>query len=133
MTELAFYRKYTETVLRRYAELCDGAGRAPSLLGREIFRGDGLKIQAHGGSIDLRLDLERLISRLNADERRVIQRVACEGYGLSEAAALLGVTVTTCMRRYRKALDRMTWLLLESRLLEPLPWELRERSGGEEE
>jgi hypothetical protein len=32
--ELAFYRKYTEGMLRRYVRLSMEAGRAPSLLGR---------------------------------------------------------------------------------------------------
>ena len=37
--EVAFYRKYTEGLLRRYVRLSMEAGRAPSLLGREMFRG----------------------------------------------------------------------------------------------
>src|SRR5258708_18151941 len=35
--EVAFYRKYTEGLLRRYMRLSMEAGRAPSLLGREMF------------------------------------------------------------------------------------------------
>ncbi len=38
--EVAFYRKYTEGILRRYVRLSMEAGRAPSLLGREMFRGN---------------------------------------------------------------------------------------------
>jgi len=37
--ELAFYRKYTEAMLRRYVRLSMAVGRVPSLLGRELFRG----------------------------------------------------------------------------------------------
>lgn len=36
--ELAFYRKYTEGMLRRYLRLSMNSGRVPSLLGRELFR-----------------------------------------------------------------------------------------------
>src|SRR6185437_8793839 len=36
---VAFYRKYTEAMLRRYVRMSMGAGRVPSLLGRELFRG----------------------------------------------------------------------------------------------
>src|ERR1044072_4436085 len=38
--EIAFYRKYTEALLRRYLKLSMEYGRAPSLLGREMFRGN---------------------------------------------------------------------------------------------
>ena len=37
--ELAFYRKYTEAMLRRYLRLSMEVGRVPSLMGREMFRG----------------------------------------------------------------------------------------------
>jgi len=37
--EVAFYRKYTEALLRRCVRFSVEAGRAPSLLGREMFRG----------------------------------------------------------------------------------------------
>ena len=36
---MAFYRKYTEAMLRRYQTMSMEAGRVPSLLGRELFRG----------------------------------------------------------------------------------------------
>jgi hypothetical protein len=35
---LAFYRKYTEALLRRYVRMSLEAGRVPSLLGQEMFR-----------------------------------------------------------------------------------------------
>ena len=35
-----FYRKYTEAMLRRYMTMSMEAGRVPSLLGREMFRGN---------------------------------------------------------------------------------------------
>ena len=37
--QMAFYRKYTEAMLRRYVAMSMEAGRTPSLLGRELFRG----------------------------------------------------------------------------------------------
>jgi hypothetical protein len=45
--ELAFYRKYTEGMLRRYVRLSMEAGRAPSLLGREMFRGKVTSYRVH--------------------------------------------------------------------------------------
>ena len=37
--EMAFYRKYTEGLLRRYVRLSMEAGKVPALLGKEMFRG----------------------------------------------------------------------------------------------
>ncbi len=37
--EMAFYRKYTEAMLQRYVRMSMEAGRVPSLLGQEMFRG----------------------------------------------------------------------------------------------
>lgn len=36
--QVAFYRKYTEAMLRRYVRMSMEAGKVPSLLGREMFR-----------------------------------------------------------------------------------------------
>src|ERR1700733_6835027 len=46
--EMAFYRKYTEGMLRRYVRLSMEAGRALSLLGREMFRGKVTSYHVHG-------------------------------------------------------------------------------------
>ena len=37
--EIAAYRRYTEAMLRRYRKLRMGAGRVPSPMDREMFRG----------------------------------------------------------------------------------------------
>jgi len=36
--QMAFYRKYTEAMLRRYVRMSMEAGKVPSLLGKEMFR-----------------------------------------------------------------------------------------------
>ena len=36
--QVAFYRKYTEAMLRRYVRMSMEAGKVPSLLGKEMFR-----------------------------------------------------------------------------------------------
>ena len=46
--ELAFYRKYTEAMLRRYLRMSIQTGRVPSLLGRELFRGNVTSYKMHG-------------------------------------------------------------------------------------
>jgi|HubBroStandDraft_4_1064222.scaffolds.fasta_scaffold309157_1 hypothetical protein len=45
---LAFYRKYTEGMLRRYMEMSMQSGRVPSLLGRELFRGKVTSCRVQG-------------------------------------------------------------------------------------
>lgn len=37
---MAFYRKYTEAMLRRYMRMSMEAGKVPSLLGQEMFHGN---------------------------------------------------------------------------------------------
>ena len=46
--ELAFYRKYTEALLRRYMRLSMVVGRVPSLIGREFFRGNVTHYRVQG-------------------------------------------------------------------------------------
>ncbi|MEO8737190.1 MAG: hypothetical protein ABI380_11700, partial [Edaphobacter sp.] len=46
--ELAFYRKYTEALLRRYAHMSLELARVPSLLGKEMFRGKVTNYVVHG-------------------------------------------------------------------------------------
>ena len=41
------YRRYTEAILRRYLRMSLEAGRAPSLLGREMFRGQVTSYRVH--------------------------------------------------------------------------------------
>ena len=45
--ELAFYRKYTEAMLRRYLRISIQSGRVPSLLGRELFQGNVTSYRVH--------------------------------------------------------------------------------------
>lgn len=69
--QVAFYRKYTEALLRRYVRMSMEAGKVPSLLG---------------------------------------------------AATMLGLPPRTAVRRYCRALDRLTTIFLRTRMLEPLKY-----------
>jgi hypothetical protein len=62
--ELAFYRKYTEGMLRRYVRLSMEAGRAPSLLGREMFRGKVTSYRVHSFEDVVIADLSVLKSQM---------------------------------------------------------------------
>ena len=77
--ELAFYRKYTEGMLRRYLRLSMEAGRVPSFLGRPMFRGGRVtsyRIRGFDDAVIFVHDVERCLSRLRPRERGLIERIA---------------------------------------------------------
>jgi len=128
--ELAFYRKYTEAMLQRYMRLSMACGRVPSLLGRELFRGDVTHYQVHGfdDSVIFCVDVEGCLARLQPVERSMLKRIAVQEYSYAETAAILGLGLRSCKQRYWEALDKLTGILLATRMLEPL----KSCQGGKE-
>ncbi len=120
--ELAFYRKYTEALLRRYAHMSMESGRVPSLMGKEMFRGRVTSYRVHGFDdvVIFCCDMERCMKRLDATELQLIKRIALQAYTQGEVASMLGMSLRSCVLRYGKALDRLTRILLEARMLEAL-------------
>jgi hypothetical protein len=119
--EVAFYRKYTEAMLRRYLRVSMEVGRVPSLLGRELFRGNVSHYKADGfeDGVIFCVDVERCLARLQKEDQRIVRRIAIQGYTLQEAGLLLGMDFRRCHERYGRALDHLTELFLAGRLLEP--------------
>src|ERR1700722_8152629 len=76
--EVAFYRKYTEGLLRRYVRLSMEAGRAPSLLGREMFRGKVTNYRVHGFDdvVIFVHDVETCLAKLDEGQEHLIKRIA---------------------------------------------------------
>jgi predicted DNA-binding protein (UPF0251 family) len=120
--EVAFYRKYSEAMLRRYLRMSMEAGRVPSLLGRELFRGNVTSYRVHSFEdvVVFCMDVERCLTKLTPEEKDLIRRVALQEYTQAEVAAVLGVAVRYVSRQYAAALDRLTRMFLEARMLEPL-------------
>ena len=120
--ELAFYRKYTEGLLRRYMRLSMEAGRAPSLLGREMFRGKVTNYRVHGFDdvVIFVHDVETCLAKLDEGQQYLIKRIALQEYTYVETAGMMGLCVKTVTRRYARALDELTEIFLERKLLEPL-------------
>ena len=126
--EPAFYRKYTEAMLRRYVKLSMEAGRAPSLLGREMFRGKVTSYRVHSFE-DVVIyvhDVEKCLEKLDQRKQYLIRRIALQEYTQAETAQMMHVPVRTIMRRYDEALDRLTEMFLAAKLLEPM----KECQGG---
>jgi len=119
--ELAFYRKYTEGMLRRYLRLSMEAGRVPSLMGREMFRGYVTSYRVHGFDdvVIFVHDVERCLTKLTEVQQMLIERIALQEYTQGEAARLTGMSLRTVVRRYAEAVDLLTSIFLDAGLLEP--------------
>jgi Sigma-70, region 4 len=119
--EVAFYRKYTEGLLRRYVRLSMEAGRAPSLLGREMFRGNvtNYSVQGFDDVVIFVHDVESCVKVLDEGQQHLIRRIALQEFTLEETASLLQLPLRTVHRRYGNALDELTEIFLERKLLEP--------------
>ena len=119
--ELAFYRKYTEGMLRRYVRLSMEAGRVPSLIGQEMFRGKvtNYAINSFEDVVIFVHDVEKCMARLDTEQQLLIRRIALQEFTQGETAALTGLSIRTVNRRYSEALDRLTGIFLKAKLLHP--------------
>ncbi|MDP9052084.1 MAG: hypothetical protein M3O31_15390 [Acidobacteriota bacterium] len=119
---MAFYRKYTEAMLRRYVRLSMEAGKVPSLLGQEMFRGKVTNCRV-GNFDDVVIflhDVERCLQKLDPEQQDLISRVGLQQYTIAETATLLSLPPRSIVRRYGQALDRLTRIFLSVEMLEPL-------------
>lgn len=119
--EMAFYRKYTEGMLRRYVRMSSEAGKVPSLLAREVFRGKvtSYQVKNFDDVVIFRHDVEHCLARLDPDQHDLISRLALQEYSVGETAVLLNVPSRTIIRRYARALDRLTRVFLAAGMIEP--------------
>ncbi len=132
--QTAFYRRYTEGMLRRYAVLSMESGRVPSLLGREMFRGKvtSYRVHAFDDVVIFVHDVEQCVRTLTPDQQRLILRIGVQEYTFGEMAVRMGISVRSVQRHYTEALDELTAIFLERRLLERLandPCQEGERSA----
>jgi len=120
--EVAFYRKYTEAMLRRYVRLSMEAGKVPSLLGQEMFRGrvTSYRVENFDDVVIFVHDVEKCLEKLDEEQQRLISRIALQQYTLGETAGLMGLKPRTVVRRYGQAVDSLTRVLLHVKMLEPL-------------
>ena len=116
---LAFYRKHTESLLRRYLYASMQVGRAPSLLADSVGRGwvSSRPVRSFEDAVIFVLDVESCLSKLGCLDRMILSRIVLQEYTQVEAAALLGMGVRTIAYKLPRALDRLTELLLDAGLL----------------
>lgn len=93
----------------------------PSLLGREMFRGRVTHYEVHGFDdvVIFVHDVEACIRRLDDDQQWLVRRIALQQYTRQEAGQMLGLKRQTVLRRYNDAMNRLTAVMLEVRLLQP--------------
>ena len=135
--QLAFYRKYTESMLERCLGMSLEAARVPSLMGRELFRGNVSHSRTTGFDdvVHFVLDMENCMKLLSPGKQHLMRRIAMQGYSQGEAAAMLGISLSTTVRRYNEGLDELTAILIDRGLLQPatLSPDDHEEHGGRED
>jgi len=116
---LAFYRKHTEKLLRRYLYSSMLVGRAPSILEKPMDRGwaSYRRLETFEDSVIFVLDMERCLDKLEKLDRQLIARVVLQEYSHSEASLLLGLSTRFACARFGLALDRLTEMLLDKGIL----------------
>jgi hypothetical protein len=116
---LAFYRRHTESLLRRYLYASMQVGRAPSILRDPIARGwaSSRPIRTFEDAVIFVLDVEKCLSLLGSLDRELLSRIVLQEYTQAEAAPLLGMSVRAISYKFPLALDRLTQKLLKAHLL----------------
>jgi len=116
---LGFYRRHTESLLRRYLYASMQVGRAPSLLSDPISRGwaSSRRIRTFEDAVIFVLDIEKCIAQLSRLDREMLSRVVLQEYTQAETAVLLGMAIRTISYKYPLAVDRLTEKLLAASLL----------------
>lgn len=116
---LAFYRRHTESLLRRYLYASMQVGRAPSLLADSVGRGwaSSRPIRTFEDAVIFVLDIEKCLAQLGPLDRQILSRVVLQEYTQAETAVLLGMAIRTISYKYPMAVDRLTEKLLAAGLL----------------
>ena len=116
---LAFYRRHTESLLRRYLYASMQVGRAPSILGDSVGRGwaSSRPVRTFEDAVIFVLDVEKCLNKLPLLDREILSRVVLQEYTQVEVAGMLGMAIRTMGYKYPLALDRLTEKLLAASLL----------------
>jgi len=120
--DIAVYRRYTEAILRRYMVMSLEAGRVPSLLGRELFRGKvtNYRVSGFDDVVIFVHDVNQCLSRIGAEHREILSRLALQQFSVEETAKLLHLHPSSVVRRYCNALDLLSQVFLNAGMLETL-------------
>lgn len=127
---LAFYRKHTVGLLRRYLQTSMEIGRSPCVLGNMVFRGrmSSYRLRSFEDGVIFIFDVEKCLKQLDPLSRKILTHIALEDYTAPEAARLTGESERSVQRIYGEALGRLTRIFLTYGVLED-PEEMLSRGG----
>ncbi|HEX4007853.1 MAG TPA: sigma factor-like helix-turn-helix DNA-binding protein [Acidobacteriaceae bacterium] len=116
---LAFYRKHCIGLLRRYLQVSMEMGRTPCVLGNMVFRGrvSSYRVSSFEDLVIFIFDVEKCLKQLDAVSQAVVAHVVLEDFSIAETASMMGESERSVARIYGAALDRLTRLFLDYRLL----------------
>lgn len=119
--ELSLYREHTIALLRRYFCTSVEVGRLPALLGREFFSAKAHDYHVHSfeNMVIFVIDIERCLDRLDPLDKKLIALIVLQEYTQEEAAQLLGYTDRQVRNRFLDAVDTVSAMFLEKRMLTP--------------
>lgn len=117
---LAFYRKHTERLLRRYLLASMLIGRSPVVFRERIGRGRSSNRRNYSfeDSVIFVLDVEKGLAQISALDRILLNRVVLQEYSIAEVALLLNKSQRIIGVRLADALDSLTGILIENGTLE---------------
>lgn len=118
--QLAFYRKRTEALLRRYLRASLAVGRVPSVMDEIAWRGraSNCRMKNFEDVVIFSIDVEKCLAALEPQSLRLVVKVVLQEYMLMEVAEQLRQDVWKVSRNYGKALDRLTAEFLRKGLLD---------------
>src|SRR5579872_2887251 len=128
--DLWIYCDRTVAMLHRYERMALQVGRLPSLLGREFFRTQVTSYSAHTfeDSVIFVHDIERCLETLNPQQKKVIAVTVLQEYTHLEAANVLGTAPANVWRWFVEAVDRVSEIFLERKILEKVPCVFQKRA-----
>lgn len=117
---IAFYRRRTELLSRRYMLVSLQTGRVPSLIGNCVFRGKASSYRMHSfeDAVIFLFDIEKCLKKIDPFGRELIARIALQEYTQEETAELIGRSLSQVKRRYADVLDELSRIFLDLELLE---------------
>ena len=113
------YRGQTFAIMRHFFEISSHLGRLPSLLGREFFRA---RVSHHAipsfedQAVFVR-DVELCFARLSEPHAEMITLIALYSFSREEVAHMLRASRTWVSIRTAEALDALSEIFLQARLL----------------
>jgi hypothetical protein len=113
---LAFYRKHTEKLLRRYLLASMLIGRSPVVFRERIGRGrsSNRRNYTFEDCVIFVLDVEKSLAQISALDRLLLNRLVLQEYSIAEVALLINKSQRIIGLRLADALDRLTGILIDN-------------------